>query len=511
MEEPTPAIPAPRSPHPVPLALLLGAAFGLLGDILFYRAGLGINAAVWAWALGIVGAVADRRGGATAAVPIPILTIACFFAAGLAWRASPFLRFWDAAAVAAATVVLILHSRGVLRVASLTDYVRGVRDLAGGVAVGPVRAVLDAPWLDAARRGHRGPAVATGMALAVPVVVVFGSLMAAADPTMETAVRALFAWEPETVVTHLMLVGGSAWLATGWLRRLAAGGGPRRQPATNRGRTLADVSLAIPLGALVALLAAFIGLQSRYLFGGEAFLRLTGTSYAEFARRGFFELVALAALTLPVLLGTQRLVDRATPASVRSFRALAPTLAALVCLIMASAVGRMWLYVRMYGLTEDRLYATAFMLWLGAVLVWFVATELGGRRERLATGGVAAGFVLLAALNVMNPDAVIARVNLARVDAAVALDHRYLARLSTDAIPAIAARWATLDRDTRCALQDAMARAAAPDDDWRAWTWSAWRAARAARTVSKPDACTRVLAATSVEGEASGAHPRSSR
>jgi hypothetical protein len=262
----------------------------------------------------------------------------------------------------------------------------------------------------------------------------------------------------------------------------------------DQGRTLADVSLAIPLGALVALLAAFIGLQSRYLFGGEAFLRLTGTTYAEFARRGFFELVALAALTLPVLLGTQRLVDRDTPAAVRSFRALAPTLAALVGLVMVSAVGRMGLYVRMYGLTEDRLYATAFMLWLGGVLVWFVATELGNRRERFATGGVAAGFVLLAALNVMNPDAVIARVNLARVHAAVTLDDRYLARLSTDAVPTLAARWATLDRGTRCTLRDAMARAAEPDADWRAWTWSAWRAARAARTVSNPAACDRVPA-----------------
>jgi hypothetical protein len=175
---------------------------------------------------------------------------------------------------------------------------------------------------------------------------------------------------------------------------------------------------------------------------------------------------------------------------VESFRALAVTLAALVCLVMVSAVGRMRQYVGMYGLTEDRLYATAFMLWLGGVLVWFVATELGDRRERFATGGVAAGFLLLAALNVMNPDAVIARVNLARVESAVALDAEYLARLSTDAIPALAARWTTLDRGTRCALRDAVRRAAAPDDDWRAWTWSAWRAARATRAVfSSPERC----------------------
>jgi hypothetical protein len=164
----------------------------------------------------------------------------------------------------------------------------------------------------------------------------------------------------------------------------------------------------------------------------------------------------------------------------------------------------MWLYVSMYGLTEDRLYATAFMLWLGAVLAWFVATEFAGRLERFATGAVAAGFLLLGGLNVMNPDAVIARVNLARADAAVALDAEYLARLSTDAVPALAARWATLDPGTRCALEIAMTRAAEPDDDWRAWSWSAWRASRAARTVANAGACDRVRTSGNAEAVAGG-------
>jgi len=487
-----PDVPARRLPDALSLTLLLGAAFGVLGDLLFYRAGLGVNAAVWIWALGTASVAVDRRGSATSPTPVPLLAVACFFAGCLAWRASPFLRFWDAGAVAAATVVVVLERRGALAVGRLTDYARAVADLAAGIAVGPVRALGEARWLEAARRGRNGPAVATGVALAIPVVFVFGSLLAAADPAMETAVRGLFDWQADAVVSHVALLGGSAWLATGWLRRLAAGARPRQQPATVPGRTLAEVSLAIPLGALVALLAAFIGLQTRYLFGGETFLRLTGTTYAEFARRGFFELVALAALTLPVLVGAQRLVNRGTPASIQSFRALAPTLAALVGLVMVSAVGRMGLYVRMYGLTEDRLYATAFMLWLGAVLAWFVVTEFAGRLDRFAAGAVAAGFLLLGGLNVMNPDAVIARVNLARADAAVVLDAAYLARLSTDAVPTLAARWTTLDPGTRCALRSAMTRAAQPRADWRGWSWSAWRAARTARTVSAPHLCDRV-------------------
>ena len=46
----------------------------------------------------------------------------------------------------------------------------------------------------------------------------------------------------------------------------------------------------------------------------------------------------------------------------------------LLFVIMASGLWRMSLYQQAYGQTELRLYTTAFMVWLGAVLVWFVLT-----------------------------------------------------------------------------------------------------------------------------------------
>ena len=67
-----------------------------------------------------------------------------------------------------------------------------------------------------------------------------------------------------------------------------------------------------------------------------------------------------------------------------------------------------------YGLTEERLYATAFMGWLAAVFLWFAATVMAGRRERFAFGAIVAGFLLVIVLSALNPDALIARTNLAR-------------------------------------------------------------------------------------------------
>ncbi|MEP6688748.1 MAG: DUF4173 domain-containing protein, partial [Gemmatimonadales bacterium] len=185
------------------------------------------------------------------------------------------------------------------------------------------------------------------------------------------------------------------------------------------------------------LFAAFVVVQFRYLFGGSELVRsLTGMSYAEYARRGFFELVAVAALSLPLLLVADHWLDRSDMRRVWRFRQLAGLMLLLLDVMLASALLRMWLYTTQFGLTELRFYTTAFMGWLVLVFGWFVATVLRGRRERFATGALAAGWLVLAALNLVNPDGVIAGVNLRRAATGRPLDVAYTAKLSADALPA---------------------------------------------------------------------------
>src|SRR5262249_40205161 len=140
---------------------------------------------------------------------------------------------------------------------------------------------------------------------------------------------------------------------------------------------LGFVEVATALALLDLLFLAFVLVQFRYFFGGavvvESSPRLT---YAQYARPGFFGLVTVAALALPLLLLAHALIRDARPAQVRLFCALAGALVALLFVIMVSAVQRMRLYQREYGLTELRVYTTAFMGWLAAVFLWFCATVL---------------------------------------------------------------------------------------------------------------------------------------
>jgi len=153
----------------------------------------------------------------------------------------------------------------------------------------------------------------------------------------------------------------------------------------------------------------------------------------------------------------------------------------LLFVMMVSAFQRMRLYQREYGLTELRVYTTVFMGWLAVVFVWFTMTVLRGRRERFAFGAVATGFLAIGALLAVNPDRLIARVNVEHAIAGRDFDAAYAASLSADAVPELIEALPKLNRSQRCALasQILQSQPIAGSPGWRSWNWSRAEAARA--------------------------------
>jgi hypothetical protein len=249
--------------------------------------------------------------------------------------------------------------------------------------------------------------------------------------------------------------------------------------------SLGTLPAATALGLINLLFLLFVVVQLRYLFGGEAVvLETTGLTLAEYARSGFFELVTVSALVLPLILGADGLLRDADAAGRRTFRQLAGLLLALLGIVMASALRRMHLYVAEFGLTEDRLYATAFMGYLAVLFAWFAWTVLRERRRRFAFGGMVQGLAVLAGLHVLNPDALIARVNLDRATQGERFDPWYLAdQLSADAVPPLLQRVSSLPPDHACDLSRRLLRrwTASTPEDWRSWSWSRAQARRLVR------------------------------
>jgi hypothetical protein len=136
----------------------------------------------------------------------------------------------------------------------------------------------------------------------------------------------------------------------------------------------------------------------------------------------------------------------------------------------------MHIYVEVYGITRDRLYATAVLGWVSLIIVWFCATTLRRRPERFAAGAVASLLFVVLALNVMNPDAYIVKLNTTRASKSV--DSAYLGQLSDDAVPQLVASLPTLSKTERDAVLATLKTRSKElsGEDWRTWDISAARA-----------------------------------
>lgn len=224
--------------------------------------------------------------------------------------------------------------------------------------------------------------------------------------------------------------------------------------------TLGTVETVIILGLVDLLFLSFVIVQVPYLFGGMELVQNTPDfKLAEYARRGFGELVAVAALVLPVLLISHWLLRRESKMPERLFRILAGVQIALLFVIMASAVQRLVLLTGElgYGMTTVRFYPMVFMTWLAVVFGWFALTVFRGKRQHFAWGALWSAIVILGATNLMNPDAFIARTNLHLMEKGREFDAYYNAHeLSDDAIPTLLSGLPSMPVDDQCEVKSAI-------------------------------------------------------
>jgi uncharacterized protein DUF4153 len=265
------------------------------------------------------------------------------------------------------------------------------------------------------------------------LLVVFGSLLVSADPIFASFVR-IPNLDIQAVVQHAVVIAVLAWVLGGWARGALiekSDAFARVGPPVIK---LGSLEITTAFVTLIVLFVAFIAAQVGWLFGGEAFLRArTGLTAAAYARDGFFQMVFVVALVVPLLVATRASLEPGF-ALARRHTMLALPVVVLLGAIIASAALRMRLYIQYFGLSTDRVYALAFMAWLAFVLVWLSVTTLRGRARRFGPGLVLSALTTVGGLNVVVPDVIVARVNVARARAsAQPLDVAYLANLSGEA------------------------------------------------------------------------------
>jgi len=489
--------------------LVLAVVGGVLFDIVVPGNAPGIGMVVLMLALLAAAFASAGRAGIERMDPADrwFAPVAVLLAACTAVRSEPWLVAGDLALAAATATAAILAlggariTRGLLP--AILDAAFGA---VGAVMAGAPDVLADArPRLDggvpvlAGSRdavGHLAP-VARGLVIAVPLVAVFAVLFASADAVFASLARAVLDWRPDLDVSMLVersaIVSVAAWGAAGLLA-LGVGHAPRflnDAPAAGRGQAsetgrhgvplpppapgaaplwtagqapaaaplprLGTVEATTVLVILDALFAAFVALQIAYLFGGHDTLDAAGITYADYARRGFFELVAVVVAAGLVIVGLDVVVGRRSRAQL----AASVGLLVLTAVVLVSALARLRLYQEAYGWTELRFIVLVAIGWLGAAIL--AAAYLLTRRQTrwlLHVLGVVT-IVAVLGMNAVGPGGFVAEQNLARAadpslvapDGSTGLDADYLAALGDAAVPASVAALPRLNATDRAAVE----------------------------------------------------------
>jgi hypothetical protein len=520
--------------------LLKAAAFlGIFGDILLRQTPWGLNAFLFvaAFAAALVVLTKLRRPELLTIERLALVGAMVFFGSMFVVRDSIELRVYDTFTIIGIMGVISLGALGIrVRIAGAFHYICGFFWSALSSVLAPVVVLgADVEWksLPGTQASRRVFSILRGIAIALPLILIFGALFSSADARFEAWVNSIIYFDLGTVISHILLTAGLAWLCAGYFRGsiitpgFAAGRShlmrddvkSEDRPAVDRdvqsasyfdqaaaepttaGVTLPDnatvlehinrsdppnkddvgpacsitkkrdwqdldssslptvftlgtIETVIVLGLVDLLFLSFVLFQLPYLFGGMELVQNTPDfKLADYARRGFGELVAVAALVLPMLLFSHWLLRSGTKRLVTIFRALAAVQIALVFIVMASAVQRLILLTGEagYGLTTVRFYPMVFMIWLSVIFVWFGATVLRGARDKFAWGALWSAIILLAATNLMNPDAFIARTNIALMHNGRDFDAYYnVSALSADAVPEILSALSTMPIDPQC-------------------------------------------------------------
>lgn len=284
-----------------------------------------------------------------------------------------------------------------------------------------------------------------GLLIACPFILIIGGLLISSDAVICDMVQRMFArlhfWSYEfwddcfskfrdgglmagmAIGMFLFSYGLCAYLGKGTIRE-----------ETEKKDTGEPAVMITVTGILTLMYLFYSGVQIVSLFFGAL---PEGYTYAQYAREGFFQLLAVCIINLLLVLFSIRYFRES-----RVLRIILTVMSACTYVMIASSALRMIMYIRFFYLT----YLRILVLWALAVLAVLLAgllVTIYRRKFRLFRYSMIAVTVFYLALSFAHPDYWIAKVNSANTESVRSgfflgepyEDYEYLCTLSEDAAP----------------------------------------------------------------------------
>ncbi len=282
--------------------------------------------------------------------------------------------------------------------------------------------------------------VIKGVFIAVPFLLMFGWLLSSADLVFQSYLEKVISFNINfEIILRALIVLVVSYIFLGIFSKTT-----EDQKIEDIKSEMKEIKLlgfieSSTILILVELLfLVFIAVQFFYLFGGKDYVWGIEEyiTYSQYAKKGFYELMATSIISFLLIYGIDILGKRENLKEKKIFKILGAVLVLEISIIIYSAWTRMAVYVDGYGLTFFRFLVFAFLLWIFAVFLVFLYKIISEKQKAIFLFIIfCLSIIFWAGINLINPDAFIARENMKRLIQGKELDLFYLSNLSIDAIP----------------------------------------------------------------------------
>jgi hypothetical protein len=192
-----------------------------------------------------------------------------------------------------------------------------------------------------------------------------------------------------------------------------------------------DAIITITVLVLInAVYVLFTVVQFKYFFSGT----LQGDfTFAEYARKGFFELLFVTLINLTITILVLTFVDRAIGFIKRFMQVMLTALVLASAVLLSSAFLRLSMYEEAYGFTFIRVMAHSFMIFL-VVIFMYTLIKIWIEKLSLFHFYFISALLYYTLMNVINVEQIIVTKNIERYEQSGKIDVHYLNSLSYSGI-----------------------------------------------------------------------------
>lgn len=357
---------------------------------------------------------------------------------------------------------------------SLGDVFRTVILLSTGKMPAAVRGLVDTSRKGGSAMKKIGAAL-LGVAIALPLLCILIPLLMKADAAFEGLLDHLPDINAgELLVTALFGTAFAFWL---YLRGIGLRHSPKPMAREKRQRkginvlTVNTVLIAVSVVYVVYLIS-----QLAYFSGGFAGILPQEYTFAEYARRGFFEIAWICAVNLLTMCLAIGLCAKKEGRSPLVTRLLCLFIGLVTLFLVAAASAKMYMYIGAYGLTRLRVLVEVILVFMAVttlvVSFWLFIPKLAYMKVILVVGLALGALVAWA-----DVDTVVAWYNVEAYHSGAleTVDMQYLGELGYGAVPYIAQLQTDSDPQIAAAARDIINHhygTSGTIEDFRFWNYA---------------------------------------